>query len=169
MAFTGSQAFCAARPRRRDQADGERRSGAARCLSPRGCRCGNTFGTLTLTARSANVAEADDTELGAARLSGAMTLVSDGGVAQSAALSIAGELNVSTTAALGDVVIDNSAAAAAASTLGHSAVGGSYKLRPGRPALPEVFDLDRPTLAWADFLWRGAIPCRFVSPVTTWL
>ena len=87
---------------------------------------GNSFGTLTLTGRNANVAEAAATELGAAQLGGYLQVASTGDVTQSGALNVAGALTVSTSANLGDVVVDNSGATA--TSLGNSAVGGSYTL-----------------------------------------
>jgi hypothetical protein len=87
---------------------------------------GNTFGTVTLTGRNASVIEAAATDLGVADLTGNLTVSSIGLVTQSGALTLGGNLDVTTTLSAGDVTINNSGAPA--SIIGNTRVGGNYTL-----------------------------------------
>jgi filamentous hemagglutinin family protein len=107
---------------------------------------GNTFGTLILNGGTAQVTEAADTDLGASTLTKNLALVSSGGInfsgalaaqgnvslssagviTQSAPLTIGGNLTVATTVNAGDVVYDNSGAAA--TSIGNTLVGGDFTL-----------------------------------------
>jgi len=107
---------------------------------------GNTFGTLVLNGGNAQVTEAAATDLGASTLTKNLTLVSSGGInfsgalatqgnvslsstgviTQSAPLTIGGNLTVATTVNAGDVVFDNSGAAA--TSIGNTLVGGDFTL-----------------------------------------
>ncbi len=107
---------------------------------------GNTFGTLVLTAGNAQVAETAATDLGASTIGEDLTIVSGddilvsgalvaagnvtftaaGLVTQTAPLTIGGNLDVSTTANVGDVTIANTGAAA--TVIGDTYVGGFYDL-----------------------------------------
>ena len=108
---------------------------------------GNTFGTLVLNGKNADIREADATTLGASSLSGNLgldsaggitvagalgvtgnaSLTADGLVSQSAPLTIGGNLTVNTAAFdAGNVTLNNSAAAA--TTIGNTLVGEDYNL-----------------------------------------
>ncbi|MEJ0006125.1 MAG: YDG domain-containing protein [Steroidobacteraceae bacterium] len=107
---------------------------------------GNTFGTIVLNGGNAQVTEAAATDIGASSLTknfavvssaginfsgplttlGNVTLQSAGAVTQTAPLVIGGNLIVATTLNAGDVVFDNSGAAA--TSIGNTLVGGDYTL-----------------------------------------
>ncbi|HEV7610196.1 MAG TPA: filamentous hemagglutinin N-terminal domain-containing protein, partial [Steroidobacteraceae bacterium] len=107
---------------------------------------GNTFGALVLTGGNVQVTEAAATELGVSSIANNLTVASSGGidingalnatgnvaltstgvVAQSAPLTIGGNLSVLTTVNAGDVTVNNSGAAA--TSLGNTFVGGNYVL-----------------------------------------
>ncbi|MEY8875028.1 MAG: YDG domain-containing protein, partial [Leptothrix sp. (in: b-proteobacteria)] len=87
---------------------------------------GNSFGSVTLSARNATLVEAAATDLGAARIAANLTVQSSGVVTQSGALTVGGNLDVATSVSAGDVRLDNSGASA--SLIGNTQVGGNYVL-----------------------------------------
>jgi filamentous hemagglutinin family protein len=117
---------------------------------------GNTFGTIVLNGGNAQVTEAAATDIGASNLTKNLTVVSSGGInfsgalaalgnvsltsagviTQAAPLTIGGNLAVVTTVNAGDVVFDNSGAAA--TSIGNTQVGGNYTLTATNEAISQA-------------------------------
>jgi filamentous hemagglutinin family protein len=91
---------------------------------------GNNFGTVAITsANDVSLRDATTLDLGASGVSGHLTLRAGGAITQSGALTVGGNLSLTTDHLAGDVTISNKAAAA--TTLGDTRVGNNYTLVSG--------------------------------------